>query len=371
MSALFRGTIHFVRVTFATPGQNFSVSSADMQTMLSYAQHAIVPISEWTRQYGPSTVTISPTVLEFTANLSSTSFADSDLQTWVNSIVSNNGFDANERNVIAASGAAGVIINNSGTNFNVVAGNYIGTDVTGLVALQNNGNGGVRITGRAQSNRIGTNGDNVADNLERNLVSGNNGIGIAIDGAGSDSNTIAGNWVGIDANGNAFPRGAVSSWKAEGGATAADSIDSNPGTLNGTANGPVSYVPGEVGQAFSFDGVDDYVRVNSATNLQPTTVSAEAWVKATSPGIDSYIVSKGASGTISASYALSTGTGATPGLVFSIFNGTTVVKSPDAGAVPWDGNWHHVAGTYDGTRIHLYVDGAEVGTGTATTIAIG
>jgi hypothetical protein len=93
MSALFSGTIYFAHVTFATPGQNFSVSAADMQTMITYARHAIVPISEWVPQYGPSTVAISPNSIEFTANMSSTSFTDSDLQGWVNSIVSSNGLD--------------------------------------------------------------------------------------------------------------------------------------------------------------------------------------------------------------------------------------------------------------------------------------
>lgn len=97
---LFSGTIHFVHVTFATPGQNFAVSAADMQTMLNYAQHAIVPISEWTPQYGPSAVTISPTILEFTANMTSTSFADSDLQGWVNTIVANNGFDTSSTAIV-------------------------------------------------------------------------------------------------------------------------------------------------------------------------------------------------------------------------------------------------------------------------------
>jgi hypothetical protein len=93
MSNLFSGTIYFAHVTFATPSQNFAVSAADMQTMTTYAQHAIVPISEWVPQYGPSTVAISPSSIEFTANMSSTSFTDSDLQGWVNSIVSSNGLD--------------------------------------------------------------------------------------------------------------------------------------------------------------------------------------------------------------------------------------------------------------------------------------
>ena len=44
MIPLFSGTIYFVQVTFATPGNNYAFSDADMQTMLTYAQHAIVPI---------------------------------------------------------------------------------------------------------------------------------------------------------------------------------------------------------------------------------------------------------------------------------------------------------------------------------------
>jgi hypothetical protein len=100
MSALFSGTVHFVHVQFVTPSGTFSVSSADVQTMVQYAQHAIVPISEWVPQYGPSTVTISPTILEFTANLTSTAFADSDLQGWVNQIVSSNGFDTSSTAIV-------------------------------------------------------------------------------------------------------------------------------------------------------------------------------------------------------------------------------------------------------------------------------
>jgi large repetitive protein len=34
-----------------------------------------------------------------------------------------------------------------------------------------------------------------------------------------------------------------------------------------------------------------------------------------------------------------------------------------------DGAWHHVVGTYDGAKLHIYIDGAEDGTGTAWTNA--
>jgi concanavalin A-like lectin/glucanase superfamily protein len=46
------------------------------------------------------------------------------------------------------------------------------------------------------------------------------------------------------------------------------------------------------------------------------------------------------------------------------------VSSPDAGTRVWDGQWHHVAGTYDGDTLRLYVDGTEVGHGTETSVQI-
>jgi hypothetical protein len=157
--------------------------------------------------------------------------------------------------------------------------------------------------------------------------------------------------------------GQVSWWCAEGNAF--DAVGTNHGTLY---NG-VSFAPGRSGHAFVFDGVDDHVRVNNAVNLEPTAVSVEGWVKSSYPGVFGYILSKGASGNTAASYALYTGL--TGGLFFYVFDGATFILSPDAGAGVWDGNWHHVVGTYDGLNVRLYVDGVEIGEGTPTTISIG
>jgi hypothetical protein len=44
--------------------------------------------------------------------------------------------------------------------------------------------------------------------------------------------------------------------------------------------------------------------------------------------------------------------------------GTVHARSPDAGTRVWDGKWHLVVGTFDGTNIRLFVDGSEVGSGT-------
>jgi len=107
--------------------------------------------------------------------------------------------DAGERNVIAGSGNDGVDIADVGTEDNVVAGNFIGTNVTGTLALGIAGNG-VFITGGASSNWIGvspTVGAAVGD--EGNVISGNGDDGVQIES--SDSNIIAGNQIGTDVTG--------------------------------------------------------------------------------------------------------------------------------------------------------------------------
>jgi hypothetical protein len=137
MSALFNGTVYFVHVTFATPGGNVAFSAADMQMMVTYAQHAIVPITEFVeQQYGPTSTTISPTPIEYTATLSSSTFSDSDLRGWVNDIVSTNGLTAANSLIVVPCPTgigAGIVGANSGYH-NIANAPYavFGVYATGL-----------------------------------------------------------------------------------------------------------------------------------------------------------------------------------------------------------------------------------------------
>src|SRR5207245_2002030 len=70
-------------------------------------------------------------------------------------------------NVISGNNQVGVEITGIGTNNNWVAGNFIGTNAPGTVALGNGG--GVAVHGGAQFNIIGTTGDGVNDAAERNV----------------------------------------------------------------------------------------------------------------------------------------------------------------------------------------------------------
>jgi titin len=114
--------------------------------------------------------------------------------------------DATERNIISGNLAAGIWIHDSGTNKNVVAGNFIGVNRTATAALGNSfgpfsNPAGVIISSGAQANQVGTSGNEVANGAERNVVSGNGGEGVSIFGSGTNSNIVAGNFIGTDATG--------------------------------------------------------------------------------------------------------------------------------------------------------------------------
>jgi Concanavalin A-like lectin/glucanases superfamily len=117
-------------------------------------------------------------------------------------------------------------------------------------------------------------------------------------------------------------------------------------------------------------GGSQFLTVPDAPSLDSAQVTLAAIVRApSSPGAYSYIASKGAFRCSAASYGLYTG--ATGGLSFYVSNGAySYTLSPDAGTSVWDGKWHMVVGTFDGSTVRLYVDGVQVGTGTPSTITI-
>ncbi len=115
----------------------------------------------------------------------------------------------------------GILVYGSGSAGTQIIGNYIGTDVTGLVAIPNVYHG-VHIGSRS--------GDITTDITVRgNLISGNTNGGIWVNGA-SDI-TIEDNTIGLDANGN--PLGNGSPLKANGGIYVADYDPSSGVTITG------------------------------------------------------------------------------------------------------------------------------------------
>jgi hypothetical protein len=67
---------------------------------------------------------------------------------------------------------------------------------------------------------------------------------------------------------------------------------------------------------------------------------------------------------MAASFALYSGPNGGLEFYVSKKRGTIYARSPDAGAGVWDGHWHLVVGTFDDTKVRLFVDGSEIGSGT-------
>ncbi len=117
--------------------------------------------------------------------------------------------DADQGNVISGNGDGGVQIFDSSAV--VVAGNLIGTDAAGTAAFPN-AVAGVLISDSSSSNRVGTSGQDGADDaLERNVISGNDAPGVVlgttfpggVNTGAVTGNVVAGNYIGTDAAGTA------------------------------------------------------------------------------------------------------------------------------------------------------------------------
>lgn len=117
--------------------------------------------------------------------------------------------DALEGNLISGNIDFGVMLQQTGALNNVVAGNKIGTDITGMAAIPNGTGGSPRagILLGGYGNRIGTNSDGLSDDLERNLISGNANVAVYaiyfnnLPNPTAPPTIIAGNWMGVDATG--------------------------------------------------------------------------------------------------------------------------------------------------------------------------
>ncbi|MFO1487578.1 MAG: Calx-beta domain-containing protein [Verrucomicrobiota bacterium] len=99
-----------------------------------------------------------------------------------------------ERNVISGNNSDGIAISGAAATGNMVQGNYIGTDASGLAAVRNSVNG-VQLSS-APNNTIGGNTASLG-----NLISGNSSDGIEITGATAATNVIRSNLIGTDASG--------------------------------------------------------------------------------------------------------------------------------------------------------------------------
>ena len=144
------------------------------------------------------------------------------------------------------------------------------------------------------------------------------------------------------------PVGLIAWWPAEG--NAADKI----GHHNGTMIKGAGYGNGEIGRAVSFNGDVQYVKIPQAPSLNPVNeLTIEFWMKADPNNpMNSY------QGLVTSDYY---GVEIAGGVSFYLSSNRGASWEISSHAPLTSGVWHHIAGTYDGASLHLYVDGKPYG----------
>lgn len=142
-------------------------------------------------------------------------------------------------------------------------------------------------------------------------------------------------------------------WKFDetSGNTAADaSGNGNNGTL---VNGPV-WIKGQVGNALSFDGVNDAVTLPLSTSLNVTNqLSISAWVNTRNSAAFQRIIEHGAISTHPYyEYVFVVRDGK---FALGLSDGS-VLETTSNGSIP-NNTWTHIVGTWDGTSIRYYING--------------
>jgi hypothetical protein len=127
---------------------------------------------------------------------------------------------------------------------------------------------------------------------------------------------------------------------------------------NGTLSGATRTASGKYGRALSFDGTNDRVNIADSSSLDLTNgMTIEAWVRPSSLGGWDTVVLKEQPGSLVYALYANTGPGPASGEVETSAGYFTQYA---VGSLPLD-TWTHLASTYDGTTLRLYINAAEVG----------
>lgn len=149
------------------------------------------------------------------------------------------------------------------------------------------------------------------------------------------------------------PADLVSWWAAEGNAD--DETGTNPGDASAAG-----FAPGPIGVAFAFNGDNEFVSVPDDPSLNLATFTLEAWIEAAellSPAVGFIAVKSGSFGLQGYEFGVFNATGQLRLSLNGALGGADLIAGPDV----IDGQLHHVAASYDGARLRLYVDGRLVG----------
>ncbi len=153
--------------------------------------------------------------------------------------------------------------------------------------------------------------------------------------------------------------GLVSWWPGDGNVI--DIKDGNDGFLMGDT----TFAPGLIDQAFSFDGDGDYVWApsNGIYELQELTIETWVWIDELKYEMQRFVALEGAKAVLRHDGVTDSWWAGLGQLHFYMnfggapWHGEDDLRDIRVNNVLEEGVWYHIAGTYDGNEMRLYLDG--------------